>query len=278
MLALCLVPARLPAQSLHVINSAPAAMPAPAPPPRKAPAPRLPDPPPARIAIIQQAFIRREKHIRQLLRHNYTYKEYIDLDSLDSDGNVTGSYQQKNDIMFNNSGRRDIVCTWCPQTTLQQVEVTERDINDFFDMDAYNVDIRDIGQYNIRYLGHFKLDQLTAYEFSIAPRRILKKHHYFQGKVWVDDVSLQIVKSAGQDVPNEYDKHGQPTNVFLPFITYYQPVDNRYWFPVFTEEKGVVPGGLGPGTPIRLVIKYSDYKRYVATHTITPLPGPAPHP
>ncbi len=269
---LSLAAAPLPAQSYRIVNSASPAQAAPA----HSAAPRLPDPTPARIAIIQQTFIAKEKYIRQLLRHSYTYKESIDLDELDTDGNVVGSYKQKNDILFNDSGVRNIVCTWCPQPTLRQVGVSEQDIHDFFDMDAYNLNISQIAEYNIHYIGHFKLDQLTAYEFAITPKQIKKGRHYFQGHVWVDDVSMQIVKATGQDVPNVYDKHGHPTNVFLPFVTYYQPVDNRYWFPVFTESKGTLP--YGAGVPVQLVIRYRDYKRYVATHTITPLPGPVPQP
>ncbi len=239
--------------------------------------PRLPDPPPARIAQIQQAFLQKEEHVRQLLRHDYTYKESIDMDELDSDGNVIGNFKQKDDILFNNSGQRNIVCTWCPQPTLDnQVGLDERDMQDFFDMYAFSFKIHDLSQYRIRYRGHYKLDQLTAYEFSVMPRKILKHHHYFQGKVWVDDVSLQIVKVDGQDVPDIYDKHGHITHFYLPFELYYQPVDNKYWFPAFNKQKGPVPDSPG-NIAIRMIIRFSDYKRYVATHTITPM-GPVPNP
>ena len=229
---------------------------------------RLPDPAPTRIQHIIHAFMANEEHIRSELRHDYTYKEYIDLDSLDSDGNVTGSYQQKNDILFNSRGQRNIVCTWCPQPNLQGIGVSEQDIHDFFNMNAYAVPIHDLSQYHIRYIEHIPLDQLTAYLFRITPRTIQKGRHYFDGRVWVDDQSLQIVMTRGQDVPDEYDKHGNPVNVFLPFTTYNQPVDGLHWFPVLTEEKGTAFN-----TPIQLVIRYSDYKRYTVRKRFQVLPN-----
>ncbi len=272
-LILWLASASLPAQSYRIVN---AANPAPSTPVHAA-LPRLPDPPPAKIAAIQQSFLQKEEHIRQLLRHDYTYKESIVLDELDSDGNIIGNYKQKDDILFNNSGQRNIVCTWCPQPTLDdQVGLDERDLQDFFDMYAFSFKIHDLAQYQIRYLGHYKLDQLTAYEFAISPKRMLKGRHYFQGHVWVDDVSLQIVKADGQDVPNLYDKHGHITHFYLPFKLYYQPVENKYWFPAFNEQKGPVPDSMS-NISLRMIIRFSDYKRYVATHTFTPM-GPVPKP
>ena len=58
-------------------------------------------------------------------------------------------------------------------------------------------------EYDIKYLGHVKVDEITAYVFCIRPKEIEKNRQYFQGVVWVDDRDLQIVKSEGKQVPQD---------------------------------------------------------------------------
>jgi len=145
--------------------------------------------------------------------------------------------------------------------------VTEEDIHDFFNMDMYTVDVDDLPQYNVTYQGHVPLDQLTTYVFAVSPKQIVKGHRYFQGKVWVDDHDLQIVKSYGQAVPNEYDKHGHPTNQFLPFETWRQEVDGKYWFPVFTRTNSKLWTETGD-IPLRLIIHFKNYRQFRGTARI----------
>ncbi|HUX67630.1 MAG TPA: hypothetical protein VMV31_09085 [Terriglobales bacterium] len=243
----------------------PAAVKAPAPPPIK----RLPDPSPAQIQHIIQVFTAKEGTFRKLLQNDYTYTESIDMQSLDGDGHPTGTFEQTNDIVYSPSGRRQIVCTYCPQPNLRDIEVTEEDLDDMFNMNMYTLSLSDLPDYNIVYLGHQPLDQITAYVFSVTPKQIVKGHRYFSGKVFVDDKDLMIVKGDGRVVPNEVDKHGNPTNTFLPFQVWRQEVDGKYWFPVYTLMQGVVPGGDGaPGTPMRMVIQFKNYKRFIATSRI----------
>ncbi len=242
----------------------------PVPPPAKV---RLPNPPPAQIANIIRQFTANETRNRALLAHNYTYTENISMHVLDQDGDPTGQhYAQTDDILFSPSGRREITCTWCPQSTLTNVVLTEDDLNDFFNMDMYSVRMEDLNDYNIRYVDHEKLEELTAYRFNIRPKQILKGHRYFAGTVWVDDHYLQIVKSEGLAVPDQFDKHGSPTNVFLPFTTYRQLIDGKYWFPVYTSTDAELPGFDGKtyvsSQQIKMVIQFTDYKRYGSSFQI----------
>ncbi len=241
----------------------------PVPPPPKV---RLPDPPPAKIQQIIREFTANESRNLELLAHNYTYDEHIDLEVLDNDGNPTGqSYRQADAILFSPTGRREIVCTWCPQSTLQNVILTEDDLHDFFDMDFYTVKMQDLADYDIRYIDHEKLEDLTAYRFSIKPKKILKGHRYFAGTVWVDDHYLQIVKSEGKAVPDQFS-HGMPSNIFLPFTTYRQVIDGKYWFPVYTSTDSRLPYYDGKNyagsTRLKLVVQFTKYKRYGSSFQI----------
>lgn len=255
----------------------------PVPPP---PQVRLPDPTPAQIQQIIRQFTSNEAEDRALLAHNYTYTESIDMQVLDPDGNPTGQhYRQTDDIQFTPSGRRTIICTWCPQPTLTDVLVTEDDLNDFFNMDFYSVDLQDLADYNIQYMDHEKLDDLTAYRFRIRPKKMIKGQRYFAGTVWVDDHYLQIVKSEGKAVPDQFDKHGIPDNIFLPFTTYRQLIDGKYWFPVYTSTDALFPtwdGKTYSGSNFRIktVIRFSHYRRFgssiqIQYKPITKTPPPA---
>lgn len=242
------------------------APPIPVPPP---PAVRLADPPAAQIPEIIRKFAANEAISRQLLKHNYTYTESIDVYLVDDDGNPVGqSFEQTDDINFTPDGQREIICTWCPQPTLRDVRVTEEDLDDFFNMDMYAVAIQDLNDYDVKYLDHEKLDQLTAYRFSVRPKQIVKGHRYFAGTIWVDDQYFQVVKSVGKALPDEFDKHGQPENVFLPFTTYRQLIDKQHWFPVYTSTDSM----LGD-SHVKMVIQFKDYKRFGSTVRIIPV-GP----
>lgn len=222
------------------------------------PAKRLADPPAAEIPTIIQKFAANEEIARQLLKHNYTYSEAINLQLVDDDGSPIGqAYEQTNDINFTPEGQRQIVCTWCPQPTLRDISVTEEDIDDFFNMDMYAVAIQNLADYDIKYLDHEQLDELTAYRFSVHPKQLAKGQRYFAGTIWVDDHYFQVVKSEGKALPDEVDKHGVPTNVFLPFTTYRQLIDKLHWFPVYTSTDAM----LGD-SHVKLVIQFKNYKRF----------------
>ncbi|MGH9481481.1 MAG: hypothetical protein ACRD1L_05260 [Terriglobales bacterium] len=240
-----------------------------APPAAVTPAKRLPDPSPAEIQHIIQTFTTKEKLFRDLLKNDYTYTESIQMQELDDNGNPVGNFQQTNDVNYASDGAREIVCTFCPQPSLKDIEVTEEDLTDMFNMNMYTLSVDELPQYNIAYLDHEPLDQIGAYVFSVAPKVIVKGNRYFQGKVYVDDQQLMIVKGDGKVVPDEFDKHGNPTNTFLPFQVWRQEVDHKYWFPVYTLMQGSIPGGPGvPPTPMRMVIQFKNYKQFRATTRI----------
>ena len=119
-----------------------------------------------------------------------------------------------------------------------------------------------------------KVDEITAYVFSIRPKEIKKGRLYFQGTVWVDDRDLQIVKSEGKSVPEV--RKGKE-NLFPRFITYREQIDGKYWFPTFTiaDDKLYFSSG---AVRIKQVIRYTDYKQFKAkTRILTTAPMDQPH-
>src|SRR5262249_60029373 len=71
----------------------------------------------------------------------------------------------------------------------------------------------DLPSYFVSYVGKEKVDELNTYVFDVIPKVISNKKElerlrrqkiegkFFQGKIWVDDQDLQIVKTGGKVVP-----------------------------------------------------------------------------
>jgi hypothetical protein len=135
----------------------------------------------------------------------------------------------------------------------------------------------ELPDYDVKYLGHVKVDELTAYVFSIRPKEIKKGRLYFQGTVWVDDRDLQIVKSEGKSVPEQRAKRGQE-NLFPRFTTYREQIDGKYWFPTYTMADDTLYFSSG-GVRVKQVIRYADYRQFKAkTRIITTAPVDQPPP
>jgi hypothetical protein len=103
--------------------------------------------------------------------------------------------------------------------------------------------------------------------FDIAPRQIVGKKRYFQGRIWVDDHDFQIVKTYGKTVPDIRKKKGQE-NLFPNFTTWREQVDGKYWFPTYTRADDTLHFSAGD-VKIREIVKYENYKQFGSKSRIT---------
>jgi hypothetical protein len=129
----------------------------------------------------------------------------------------------------------------------------------------------DIGQYDVKYVGRQKVDEIDCYVFDVSPKVIEKKKRYLLGRIWVDTTDLQIVVTNGRMVPDDTRKGSE--DLHPPFMTWRQQVDGHYWFPVYTKGEGILhfaggSGYLAQDVHMRDTIKYSDYKRFGSTTKI----------
>ncbi len=230
-----------------------------------APAPDLSNPSPARIQQIIQTFAAKETQFKHA-RDNYTYRQLNKVETIDADGNVDGVWEQDWDILFNDQGKRIERVTYAPVSTLTRIMMTKQDLNAFRNVQPFVLTTTELPEYDIKYLGHVKLDYLTAYVFSVRPKKIKKGQLYFKGVVWVDDHDLQIVKAQGRQVPERKTKNGE--NRFPQFTTWRQQIDGKYWFPTFTKADTTLYWSSGPPVHIREIIRYTDYKQFRSTSRI----------
>src|SRR6204780_3786983 len=213
---------------------------------------------------IIQRFAAKEKEFKEA-RDQYTYRQDILVKTLDG-STVTGEYHEVFDVLFDDKGRRIENVVFAPQSSLEQggLSLDEGDVQDFRNRLPFVLTSDEIPEYNILYVGQQSEDELHCYVFDIAPKQIVGKKRYFQGRIWVDDHDLQIVKTYGQAVPETRDtkKKGNKTEHLYPkFTTWRAQVDGKYWFPSYTRADDTLHFNLND-VHLREIIKYQDYKRF----------------
>ncbi|HXM65704.1 MAG TPA: hypothetical protein VN911_03155 [Candidatus Acidoferrum sp.] len=208
-------------------------------------------------------FAAQEKLFKEA-REQYTYRQDIKVQTRDGD-TVTGEYHEVFDVLYDDKGHRMENVVFAPQSSLEQggLSLDQGDVQDFRNRLPFVLTSEEVPEYNILYVGQQNEDQLHCYVFDIAPKQIVGKKRYFQGRIWVDDHDFQIVKTYGQAVPEIRDskKKGKEEHLYPKFTTWRQQVDNRYWFPTYTRADDTLHFNTGD-IHIREIVKYEDYKRF----------------
>ncbi len=169
------------------------------------------------------------------------------------------------DVLYDDKGHRIENVVFAPQSSLEQggLSLDEGDVQDFRNRLPFVLTTDEIPEYNILYVGQQQEDTLHCYVFDIAPKQIVGKKRYFQGRIWVDDRDFQIVKTYGQAVPEIRDtkKKGKEEHLYPKFTTWREQIDNQYWFPTYTRADDTLHFNTGD-IHIREIVKYQDYKRF----------------
>lgn len=222
---------------------------------------------PKGIAVdeVIKRFAAKEKEFKEA-RDQYTYRQDVKVMTLDGE-TPDGRYEQVFDVSFDDKGHRIKNIVFAPQDTLTRISMTEQDIDDIENRLPFVLTSDEIGEYDILYVGQQKQDELNTYVFDVAPKQIVGKKRYFQGRIWVDDHDYQIVETFGKTVPDIRKKKGQE-NLFPKFTTWREQIDGTYWFPTYTRAEDTLKFSLGD-IKIREIIRYSNYKRFGSKSKIT---------
>ena len=197
-------------------------------------------------------------------RENYTYRQTVKIQELDDSGAVRGRYEIVSDIIFSPDGKRTEHVVRAPVSTLRNLILTPEDEQDLRNVQPFVLTTGEIPQYDIRYLGKQKADEIPCYVFAVKPKKMEPGHRYFEGQIWVDDRDLQIVKTYGKGV-GLLKKNSD--NQFPKFETLREQIDGKYWFPVYTDADDTLHFQTGP-QKIRMIVKYEDYKQFRAETNI----------
>ena len=242
--------------------------------------------PPGEVQRIIQAFTAKETQFRQAL-NQYGFKRDAIVQTIGWGNQITGEFRRVSRFAFDDNGQRYEKIILAPMSTVSEITITAEDLEDLSGVQTFALETNKIPQYNFTYVGKEKIDELDLYVFDVAPKVIpdAKKisERFFQGRIWVDDQDLQIVKVRGKGVPEGKQR-------FTVFETYREQIDGKYWFPTYTYADDQLVFGSGQIVHMRMRITFADYEHYKARVRIlddsdvidqseqkpTPTPTPTP--
>jgi TonB family protein len=218
----------------------------------------------ADVDRVIQAFTSKEIEFRRAL-NSYSFKRDALVQKIGMGGQVTGEYHRVSTFTFDDQGNRYEKISFFPMSTMP--EITQADIDDMGGVKPFALEPSKVDQYNIRYVGKEKIDELNLFIFDVTPKVVPKfsktSERFFSGRIWVDDKDLQIVKTKGKGVPE--DKN----NKFPTVETYREHIDGRYWFPTYSYADEELIFENGYSLHVRIKIRYTDFTPTRATLKVT---------
>jgi hypothetical protein len=212
--------------------------------------------PQAEVDRIIKNFTAKEGQFRQAL-NQYSFKRDAIIQSLGMGGQITGEYHRVSYFTFDDQGNRYEKISYFPMPSTPAQMVTQEDLDDLGGIEPFALEPSKIPQYNFKYVGKEKIDELSLYVFDVSPKVMpdakKTKERFFIGRVWVDDQDLQIVKTKGKGVPET------KTNKFPTVETYREQIDGRYWFPTYSYADEELLFENGDPLHIRMKVRYSDF-------------------
>jgi hypothetical protein len=202
-------------------------------------------------------FAEKETEFREVWA-KYTYKQRVQFEILDWSGAVRERQVVEIEVYFTNDGKRHTRVLQ-DRGRLKSLEVTAEDFQDAVGIQPFVLTSAELPQYEIRYQGPERVDELDTHVFEVKPKKIQKGQRYFRGKIWVDAVDLQIVMSRGKAVPDIGN------NKFPRFETRREQIDGQYWFPTWTEADDILSFGSFEDrhdVHVRQLITYYDFKKF----------------
>lgn len=164
------------------------------------------------------------------------------------------------EVVFKDDGTREIRDVrrsgW-----LRSVLYTKQDQDIIDNINPFALTMKDLNLYDLNYEGKEKVDELDCYVFSVKPKKTRGDQLYFQGKIWVDDLDLQIVRTIGNVVPQKDAK-------FPGFETIRQRIDKKYWFPAWTHAEGFLKFSSDEVVQLEETITYENYKKFTSKAVI----------
>jgi hypothetical protein len=210
----------------------------------------------AEVDRIIKNFTAKEGQFRQAL-NLYSFKRDAIIQSLGMGGQITGEYHRVSYFTFDDQGNRYEKISYFPMPSTPAQMVTQEDLDDLGGIEPFALEPSKIPQYNFKYVGKEKIDELSLYVFDVSPKVMpdakKTKERFFIGRVWVDDQDLQIVKTKGKGVPET------KTNKFPTVETYREQIDGRYWFPTYSYADEELLFENSDPLHIRMKVRYSDF-------------------
>jgi hypothetical protein len=201
-------------------------------------------------------------------RGHYMYRQSIVFEEFDKRGSLTGSYREVRDIIFSPTGERTEQIVEPPRNTLRLLKLMEEDFRDIREVHSLLLTPDQLWNYDVKLRGDETVDGIACKVLEVRPRQILYGQRLFEGLLWVDPRDYSVVRLDGQPVPQMRSTKSE--NLFPHFQTMRGQVGD-HWFPLNTVADDTLFFRTGPQR-VRLIIRYSNYKRFGAESKITVVP------
>jgi TonB family protein len=209
----------------------------------------------AEIDRIIKTFTAKEAQFRRAL-NEYVFRRDALLQTLGMGGQITGEYHRVSNYAFDSQGVRFEKIVSFPMPSFAG-SVTPEDLDDLGGINPFALEPSKLNQYNFKYVGKERIDELDLYVFDVSPKVMpdakKTKERLFLGRVWVDDRDLQIVKTRGKGVPET------KINKFPNVETYRELIDGHYWFPTYSYADEELLFDNGEPLHIRMKVRYTDF-------------------
>jgi hypothetical protein len=205
-----------------------------------------------------------------LSRTHYTYRKTIRIQEFGADGQPAGEFVLVTQPGRDADGKLFEKVVEKPRSTLQHFLLRSEDLEGLQRIPAFPLTSSQLAKYDLKYLGKEQVDEIDCYIFQAKPRMIERIKAYFDGIVWVDAKYLEVVKTYGKWVTDQGDMHTIADLPFSLYETYRENVDGKYWFPSYARSDDTL-NLKGLEIPVRLVIKWTDFK---SVPSVPPSPAP----
>jgi hypothetical protein len=185
----------------------------------------------------------------------YKFNETIRMEELTDPG---GKFVASGEVYTKPDGQRFLQVTHPVESTLKVTNFSLEDVRTIASLPLFVLTTEELGNYEFKYAGQDKLDQLNTYVFQVKPKKLSRTKRFFEGVVWVDNRDFTIVKSYGKLVG---ELIGNGTKLpFTMFETYRENFQDKYWLPTYTRSDDTIPGPNNTQFPLRIVIRSTDFK------------------
>jgi hypothetical protein len=224
------------------------------------------------IEIIQ-AFTKKEETY-QATRPTFAYRKTIHIQEFGPDGRPSGEYNATYEAARSADGKLYEKAIAAPESSLQYLTFEPEDAQALTRIPQYPVTASQLSRYDVKFLNTEKVDEVDCYIFQVSPKTLDRQHPLFDGVIWVDQKYLEVVKTYGKWV-TDLGPIRPPSLPFDMFETYRENVQGKYWFPDYSRADGMFQMK-DRNLPIRVTIKWSDFKPFPAAPVTPTAPTAAP--
>ena len=188
----------------------------------------------------------------------YTYYAELTLQTVSGADVITGTYYHFSRIACDKEGNRQERILEEKSSLPKDTFIGSNAVNSLTRVYQFNLTPKTLSQYEISYIGREKLDEIDSYAFDVKPVVKLpdpnkSRDRYLDGRIWIDEQDLQVVKVAGRAVP-EQSAHRTPK-----FETYFQN-QGKYWFPAYTTADDDLRVGHNV-TRVVVKVRFTSYEK-----------------